>query len=100
MDDENQTPAPDTDAILESVHTFPGPYQIKAIGSSAGEFEARILRAVRSELARDEDLDWSVRTTPGGRHIAVTLRLTVQSPEQVRAIYAAIRGVEGLSLLL
>jgi putative lipoic acid-binding regulatory protein len=98
MDDEKE--GSDADDLLESVHTFPGPYQIKAIGSSAGEFEARILRAVRSELLNDNDLDWSVRATPGGRHIAVTLRLTVQTPEQVRAIYAAIRGVEGLSLLL
>ena len=31
------------------------------------------------------DLDHSVRSTPGGRHVAVTLDLTVQTAEQVRA---------------
>ncbi len=40
-----------------------------------------------------------MRTTPAGRHLALTLDISVQSAEQVRAIYAEIREVEGLTLL-
>jgi putative lipoic acid-binding regulatory protein len=86
--------------LLESVHQFPGVYQIKAIGKVADQFEARVLEAVTSELVSASELDYSVRTTPGGRHIALTLDITVQSAEQVRMIYARIHALPGLLLLL
>ena len=89
-----------TDDLLESVHAFPGPYQIKAIGAAENDFPARVLAAVLRELAGPGEVEHSVRETKGGRHAAVTLDLSVQSAEQVRAIYARIREVEGLAMLL
>lgn len=86
--------------LLESIHLFPGVYQIKAIGRAEDEFEARVVEAVYSHLAARSDLDYSVRSTPGGRHVALTLDITVQTAEQVRAIYAEIRDLKGLTLLL
>jgi putative lipoic acid-binding regulatory protein len=86
--------------LLESVHQFPGVYRIKAIGSVAHEFEARVVEAVNSELASPSELDYSVRTTPGGRHVALTLDITVQTAAQVRQIYARIGALQGLLLLL
>jgi putative lipoic acid-binding regulatory protein len=85
--------------LLESVHCFPGVYKIKAIGRSDDDFQSRVLAAVYSNLAARSDLDYSVRSTPGGRHVAVTLDITVQSAEQVRAIYADLREIDGLTLL-
>jgi uncharacterized protein len=85
--------------LLESTHAFPGTYQIRAIGRSDDDFAARVIAAVRDELAAPSDLDHSIRTTPGGRHVAITLDLTVQTASQVRAIYAAIQPLEGLVLL-
>jgi uncharacterized protein len=85
--------------LLESTHFFPGVYQIKAIGMTQDGFEERLVRAVAEELATPSELDYSVRTTPGGRHAAVTLDITVQNAEQVRRIYARIREIEGLTLL-
>ena len=46
--------------------------------------------------AAESDLDYSVRSTPGGRHVALTLDISVQTAEQVRSIYAEIREIEGL----
>ncbi|MGE3819334.1 MAG: YbeD family protein [Isosphaeraceae bacterium] len=86
--------------LLESTHSFPGVYQIKAIGRHADGFELRIVEAVVAELAGPSELDYSIRNTPGGRHVAVTLDVTVQTAEQVRSIYARIRAVEGLILVL
>ena len=57
------------------------------------------MAAVYTHLAARSDLDYSVRTTPTGRHLALTLDISVQNAEQVRAIYADIREVEGLTLL-
>lgn len=85
--------------LLESTHYFPGVYQMKAIGIAEDDFEARVVKAVVSELASDSELDYTVRSTPGGRHVALTLDITVQSAEQVRGIYASVREVEGLTLL-
>jgi putative lipoic acid-binding regulatory protein len=85
--------------LLESTHFFPGVYQIKAIGKAEQDFERRVVDAVVSQLAAASDLDYSVRATPGGRHIALTLDITVQTAEQVRSIYAEVREVEGLTLL-
>ncbi|MBV8075322.1 MAG: DUF493 domain-containing protein [Planctomycetaceae bacterium] len=85
--------------LLESTHLFPGVYQIKAIGSVADDFEARVVEAVVSVVATPSELDYSVRSTPGGRHVALTLDITVQNAEQVRGIYARIRDLKGLTLL-
>jgi putative lipoic acid-binding regulatory protein len=85
--------------LLESIHLFPGTYKIKAIGVVDDEFETRVIEAVCSNLAARSDLDYSVRLTPGGRHVALTLDITVQSAEQVRAIYADLHALKGLTLL-
>ena len=62
--------------LLESIHTFPGDYKIKAIGMADDDFEGRVVEAVCSHLPARSDLDYSVRTTPGGRHVAITLDMT------------------------
>jgi putative lipoic acid-binding regulatory protein len=85
--------------LLESTHPFPGTYQIRAIGLAADDFPGRVVSAVSGELAGPSELDYSVRTTRGGRHVAVTLDVTVQSADQVRAIYAQIQDIAGLTLL-
>jgi putative lipoic acid-binding regulatory protein len=84
---------------LESTHPFPGVYQIKAIGVADDDFERRVVEAVIAEVAGPGELDYRVRTTPGGRHVALTLDITVQTAEQVRLIYARIRETPGLTLL-
>lgn len=89
-----------SEELLASHHAFPGVYRIKAIGSTEGDFPARIVAAAAEELSGPGEVDYSVRETSGGRHAAVTLDLTVQTPAQVRAIYERLRTVEGLSLLL
>jgi uncharacterized protein len=86
--------------LLESTHPFPGTYRIKAIGLVEDDFEQRVVAAVSSHLAAASDLDYSIRATKGGRHVALTLDVNVQNAEQVRSIYAEIRDVRGLTLLL
>jgi putative lipoic acid-binding regulatory protein len=86
--------------LLEATHRFPGVYQIKAIGSVEDDFEARVLEAVRAEITNPSEVDYSARTTPGGRHVALTLEVAVQTAEQVRTIYARVQELEGLTLLL
>ncbi len=85
--------------LLESTHQFPGVYRIKAIGVASDDFESRVVEAAVAELAGPSEVDYSVRTTPNGRHVALTLDISVQTAEQVRNVYARIRELEGLTLL-
>lgn len=86
--------------LLERNHTFPGPYMFKVIGKSERGFLARAVGAVRQELIEDQDPPYRLREAVGGRHISVTLQPTVQTPEQVIAIYRRLRALSGLVMLL
>jgi len=90
---------PSTD-LLAGNHSFPGVYQFKAIGSVSGGFRERVLEAVTDEVGSPAAVDHTVRETPGGRHVALTLHINVESADQVRSIYARIREIDGLLLLL
>ena len=85
--------------LLEANHPFPGQYQIKAIGLVDDNFVGRVVEAATSELATRGELDHSCRITPNGRHVSLTLEMNVQSADQVRAIYAKLREVKGVTLL-
>jgi putative lipoic acid-binding regulatory protein len=96
MTDPDHRPS---EELLESSHVFPGVYQIKVIGIASNAFESRVVDVVVAELAASSDLDYSVRTTPGGRHVALTLEISVQNAGQVRSLYARLRELEGVTLL-
>jgi putative lipoic acid-binding regulatory protein len=86
--------------LLASTHLFPGSYVIKAIGRAQEDFVGRVVGAAQESLARAADVHYSVRSTPHGRHVAVTLDLTVLTPEEVLGVYQALRLIKGLTLLL
>jgi uncharacterized protein len=85
--------------LLESTHTFPGPYTFKVIGRSERGFVARAVAAVRDELAFELDPPYRTREARGGQHIAVTLEPEVQSAGQVLAVYRRLRDMAGLVML-
>jgi len=86
--------------LLEKTHKFPGPYMFKAIGRVENGFVARVVAAVRDELAVSADPPYKFREALGGRHVAVTLEPTLQTVEQVLAVYRRIRKTAGLVMLL
>jgi putative lipoic acid-binding regulatory protein len=85
--------------LLESTHTFPGPYMFKVIGLAERGFVARTVAAVREELVEPVDPPFRVRETAGGKHVAVTLQPVVRTAGQVLAIYGRLRGLSGLVVL-
>lgn len=100
MEPQVNPEAPPPADLLESTHTFPGTYTIKAIGQASDDFASRIVAAARAHLTAECELDHSIRSSSGGRHVAITLDFTIQTAEQVRRIYAEIGKVEGLTLLI
>jgi putative lipoic acid-binding regulatory protein len=86
--------------LLNQTHRFPGPYVFKAIGRVENGFAARVVAAIREELAGECDPPFRVREASGGRHVAVTVEPTVQTADQVLAVYRRIRTMAGLVMLL
>ena len=86
--------------LLEATHTFPGVYQMKVIGLVDDDFERRVRDAVSALLPGPDAVAVSTRVTPGGRHVALTLHLNVETAEQVRDLYERLHLLPGLSLLL
>lgn len=86
--------------LLESTHQFPGKFLFKAIGRCDGEFAARMVAVVREALSHDFDPPHELRHTPGGRHVAVSIEPWVESSEQALVIYARIRELPGLVMLM
>ena len=77
--------------------------RVRAVRLSRIGLEGGLLRGAQVEAhgaAEPSEIDYSVRSTPGGRHVALSLDLKVEIAEQVRAIYSRIKEVEGLTLLL
>ncbi len=85
--------------LLENTHAFPCQYMFKAIGHAGNEFVARVVAAVREELALPADPPFKVRAAVGGRHLAVTLTPEVQNGEQVLAVYRRVKKTAGLLFL-
>ncbi len=86
--------------LLESRHTFPGPYTFKVIGSAEANFTGRVIAHVRDELRMELDPPYSLRSTKKGDHVSITIEPECESPQQVIAIYSRLTGMEGLFMLL
>ncbi len=86
--------------LLDAVHQFPGQFVFKAVGRADGEFVDSVVAIVREVLEQDFDPPFETRGTPAGRHIAVTVVACVTSSEEVLLVYARIRELPGLVMLL
>jgi putative lipoic acid-binding regulatory protein len=86
--------------LLERTHRFPCPYMFKAIGKVENGFAARLVAAVREELAAEVDPPFRLREAVGGRHVAVSIEPVVQTAQQVLAVYQRISKIAGLVFLL
>jgi uncharacterized protein len=86
--------------LLEKTHQFPGRYMFKVIGRVENGFVARVVAAVRDELAFAEDPPYSIREAVGGRHVAVTLEPMVETGNQILAVYSRLKKLTGLVMVM
>ena len=86
--------------LLETHHTFPGIYTFKVIGSADANFTGRVIACVRDELGIDLDPPYSLRSTKGGNHVAITIEPECETPQKVLAIYSRLMGMDGVVMLL
>ncbi len=85
--------------LLKATHAFPGPYTFKVIGVAKDFFVARVVAAVREAMMYTTDPPYEERESVGGKHVAVTIELVMESAEQVHAVYERLMGVPGLLVM-
>ena len=94
---------PNSDSLLESLetnHEFPGEYTFKAIGGNPDRFAQSVLAAVADVLELPGQPPHSVKHTPNGRHVSVTLTLTVETPQHVIKVYNRLQVLDYLVMLM
>ncbi len=84
---------------------YPLSYTFQVTGQTVAEpggepFDARARQALESVVGPLRDRDVTTRTVPSGRYLAVHLSCLLRSEEQRQQVYAALRGLTGLVMLL
>ena len=85
---------------LEQTHSFPGPFMFKVIGENSPAFIAQVAQAAVTVLGPRAAPAVTTRESSGGRHLAVTMVVTVPDAESVLTIYAALAGLVGVTMVM
>lgn len=86
--------------LLNATHSFPCEFTLKVIGANRDDFLRRCVEAVQIAAPDANEFDYSTRSTPNGRHIAITMLVELQSAEHVLEVYACLRVVEGVVMTM
>ena len=80
---------------------FPCHFELKAFGPGEAEsrFDDQVLAAI-STVVQASRQAMKKRSSSGGKYQCVSVLVTLQSRQQLEAVYAALRSIEGLKYLL
>lgn len=86
-------------SIAENLMEFPCHYQFKVIGQGGEAFNRAVVAAITVHALVPSD---AVRSKPSrhGTYQSVSVVLTIYSAAQLTAIYAELKKVDGLKMLL
>jgi putative lipoic acid-binding regulatory protein len=88
-------------ALLEATHAFPCPFFLSVITVNADDVRAALRAAIEDGLAAAlPDDAWSIRTSGGGRYASHRVTVECRSADDVLALYARVRLVEGVVTVL
>jgi uncharacterized protein len=96
------TPLPTAEALklLDEHHQFPGPFTFKVIGLWEDEFVSAVKEAAAGVLEKASDCKVSTRPSSKGRYVSISLEARIRDSAQVLEMYAALRKVEGVVVLV
>lgn len=83
--------------LLNATHDFPCEFMIKVIGVAENEF---VVRVVDTLQRFDPHVTFQTRSTPKGKHVAVTLEPRLESAEQVLLVYEQVRAIQGVVMTM
>ena len=83
--------------LLNATHDFPCAFTIKVIGNAEDDFVTRVVIALREF---DPDVTFQTRSTPKGKHVAVTLEPKLESAAQVLLVYEQVKTIAGVVMTM
>jgi len=95
---EPRTTAPSRELLLAN-HAFPGEYIVKAFGPNNDAFRDGV-RAAACDVLGEHRAEVSERASRHGAKVCVTLRLNVETVDEVIDVYDRVHKVEDLSMIL
>jgi putative lipoic acid-binding regulatory protein len=82
-------------ALLESQHSFPGPFEFRVVTRPPDRSGA--ISAVLATVGGSERLiEVTERSSERGNYVAIRVRVTVDAATVVLDVYEVLRGVEGV----
>lgn len=85
----------DTEPQLEDLVEFPTPWTFRAVGATTPALEALCRTAIEGSVGREVEA-LKIQPSSKGRWTSVRLSVVVESAEEVRDAYTALRKVEGV----
>jgi putative lipoic acid-binding regulatory protein len=87
--------------LLEANHVFPGEYAFSVIALNEDAITAAVVGAIEAELGAPlEGEAREARPSSQGKYVSHRLRVRCQSAAQVLALYARLRGLQGVVTVL
>jgi uncharacterized protein len=71
---------------------FPCSYPLKVMGKNTGEFHSVVCAIIERHLPCGSDIAYSSRTSSGDKYLSITATFTVESRDQLDAIYGELAG--------
>ena len=84
---------------LEDLVDFPTPFTFRVMGEADETLVARCTAALEGTLGRPVD-EVELRESAQGRFLAVRLGVQVHDADEIYGVYAALREVSGVRLVL
>ncbi|MFW5966085.1 MAG: DUF493 domain-containing protein [Persicimonas sp.] len=85
---------------LNEVHSFPGTYVFKVIGTNTEEFIDGVVEATLEVVGEDAEREVSTRESSGGKHVSVTVSVQVEDAEAVLEVYDEFKELDEVHLIL
>ena len=85
---------------IEELIEFPARYTFKAIGHHTRDYSDRVYAALTACLADGRRVELRTRLSRQGAYLSVTLTTQIESADELKGTYAALRKVEGVITLL
>lgn len=85
---------------IEELIEFPTRFMFKAVGHHTVQFSGDALLAVQEALGRGRDVELRSRLSKHASYVSTTLTAVVQSADELKAVYEALRRVPGVITVL
>lgn len=90
----------DTRIPIEELIDFPTEYSFKAVMNHTQKSTKNVLLAVQKALGDDRRVESRTRLSRNGTYISITATARLESVQELKTVYAALRKVEGLITVL